>query len=60
MAETEQTRGEGTIAEQPGVSLHGRIAVLDRARALWRGDAFDEVADEEWARVESARRLGLT
>lgn len=35
----------------------GAVAVLRPALALWRGDAYAEFADEDWARPE-AQRLG--
>lgn len=35
----------------------GAVAVLRPALALWRGDAYVEFADEDWARPE-AQRLG--
>ena len=31
------------------------VALLERALALWRGPAFDEFADLEWARGEAVR-----
>ena len=42
-------------ANEPGLDAHHRLALLDEALALWRGRAYEEVADYDWARVEAAR-----
>ena len=42
-------------AEAPGLDVHQRLALLDEALGLWRGGAYEEVADQDWARSEAAR-----
>ncbi len=42
----------GAAADAP---LAERVAVLDRALALWRGPALVELADQAWAEAEAAR-----
>lgn len=42
-------------AEEPGLEVHRRLGLLDEGLALWRGEAFGEVAGEEWARAEADR-----
>ena len=37
-------------SDQPELNVHQRLGILDEALALWQGDAFEEVADEPWAR----------
>src|SRR6478735_1900477 len=47
-AQFEQLVGDAAAAR----SLAAVVALLDRALELWRGPAFDEFADLEWARGE--------
>jgi DNA-binding SARP family transcriptional activator len=42
-------------ADDPGADVHQRLALLDQALRLWRGDAYEEVAGEEWVRGEADR-----
>ncbi len=42
-------------ANEPGVDVHRRLALLDEALRLWHGDAYEEVAGEVWARSEADR-----
>ncbi|MFN0027514.1 MAG: protein kinase domain-containing protein [Acidimicrobiales bacterium] len=42
-------------ADAADTGLADRLALLDRALSLWEGPAFDDVADEEWARAEAER-----
>jgi DNA-binding SARP family transcriptional activator/WD40 repeat protein len=45
-------RAEGEVARNdPRTAL----ATLDEAVALWRGDAYADFADEDWARAEAVR-----
>lgn len=54
-------RFETMVGEGRGLSVRGdaigAASVLRRALGEWRGDAYAEFADEEWARPE-AQRLG--
>ena len=42
----------GSASDAP---LAERVAILDRALALWRGPALVELADQAWAEAEAAR-----
>jgi DNA-binding SARP family transcriptional activator len=53
-AEFERLVAEGRSLAGSGDDA-GAVAVLDRALALWRGPAFAEFADEDWARPVAAR-----
>ena len=50
-AQFELLVADATAARSPGAI----VALLERALALWRGPAFDEFADLEWARGEAVR-----
>ena len=39
-------------ASEPGVDVHRRLGLLDRALGLWMGEAFEEVAGAEWIRAD--------
>jgi DNA-binding SARP family transcriptional activator/WD40 repeat protein/tRNA A-37 threonylcarbamoyl transferase component Bud32 len=53
-ARFERLVGEGRSLAASGDDADA-VAVLDRALALWRGPAFAEFADEDWARPVSVR-----
>lgn len=42
-------------ANDPGLDVHQRLGRLDEALGLWRGDAYEEFAGEDWARGEADR-----
>ena len=42
-------------AGEPGCSAVRRVEVLDKALALWRGQALDGFHDREWARPDATR-----
>jgi len=42
-------------ASEPGLDVHDRLAHLDRALQLWRGEALEQVTDDDWARAEIDR-----
>ena len=44
-----------SAAAEPGTDVHGRLARLDEALALWRGGAYEDMAGEDWVRAESTR-----
>jgi DNA-binding SARP family transcriptional activator len=52
-------RFEDDVAASAGLLAQGRpdeaLVLLDKALALWRGPAYAEFADHDWARGESAR-----
>ena len=48
-------RFERAVAAAPGLGPRERAAALAEALALWRGPALADVADQSFARVESAR-----
>jgi DNA-binding SARP family transcriptional activator len=48
-------RFEGAVSAASGLGPRERAAALAEALALWRGPALADVADEPFARVESAR-----
>lgn len=57
VVEVDAARFAGLVdaAEEPGVDVHQRLGLLDEALGLWRGEAFDDVAGEEWVRAEAQR-----
>ncbi len=64
--EVDARRFEQFLAEarDEGSDPHERLELVDEALALWRGPAFAEFADEEFARAEAlrleeARRLAM-
>ena len=46
-------------AEEPGLDQHQRLARLDEALGLWRGEALEEVSDALWAQPEADRLTEL-
>jgi DNA-binding SARP family transcriptional activator len=46
-------------AEDPGIGVHERLARLEEALALWRGDAYEGFGGEVWARTEVERLAEL-
>jgi DNA-binding SARP family transcriptional activator/WD40 repeat protein/energy-coupling factor transporter ATP-binding protein EcfA2 len=62
-AECDATRFERIVADAQGRAADGDLArateLLDAALGLWRGPAWAEFADEDFARAEVARLDGL-
>jgi predicted ATPase/DNA-binding SARP family transcriptional activator len=54
---TDADRFEGFVedAKEPGLDVHRRLDLLDAALGLWRGTAYDDLADEYWVRGEAER-----
>ena len=48
-------RFESLLAEASGAEPAAAVDVLDRALACWRGRAFEEFEDRDWARGEAVR-----
>ena len=48
-------RFESLLAEASGAEPAAAVDVLDRALACWRGHAFEEFEDRDWARGEAVR-----
>lgn len=48
-------RFEADLAVAAAQAAAGELAAIDDALALWRGQPWQEFADEEWARGESVR-----
>ena len=45
------------VSEARAVEPERALVLLDEAVALWRGDAYVEFADEDWARPEAVRLM---
>ena len=52
-------RFERSVAAASELAPQARIAVLDQALALWRGPAYLELPDDDWARIEASRLAEL-
>ena len=46
-------------ASDPGLDVHDRLARLDDALDLWRGDALEDAAGDEWSRSAIDRLVEL-
>lgn len=52
-AAVDAVRFRGLLAEARSVESSGAVSLYDQALGLWRGSAFGEFADEEWAMGEA-------
>ena len=55
VGECDADRFEDLLTSAEGLAPIDKLAVLDEALALWRGGAFAEFADEEFARPAAVR-----
>jgi predicted ATPase/DNA-binding SARP family transcriptional activator len=53
--DVDRGRFERLVADAASAPPGDAVDLLDRALAIWRGGAFEEFADREWARGEVAR-----